>query len=101
MHENENLCLMSLGQKREHLTGGQNVKSPVCDRLGDDYNVSPCEKAAIALICWRGESDSEVDTTAAPFESWSAYVDAMARRGIAVSSSSYYRAAYVSADSGS
>ena len=69
-----------------------------------------------------GESDSEVDTTAAllegresiflhhlwatftadktaaPFESWSAYVDAMARPRIAVSSSSYYRAAYVSAD---
>lgn len=69
-----------------------------------------------------GESDSEVDTTAAllegresiflhhlwatftadktaaPFESWSVYVDAMARPGIAVSSSSYYRAAYVSAD---
>ena len=38
------------------------------------------------------------DTTAAPFESWSAYVDAMARPGIVVSSSSYYRAAYVSAD---
>jgi hypothetical protein len=71
-----------------------------------------------------GEGDSEVDTTAvvlegrrsiflhhlwaaftadkiaAPFESWSAYVDALARPGIAVSSSSYYRAAYVSADQG-
>ena len=38
------------------------------------------------------------DKNAAPFESWSAYVEAMARPGIAVSSSSYYRAAYVSAD---
>jgi pimeloyl-ACP methyl ester carboxylesterase/heme-degrading monooxygenase HmoA len=38
------------------------------------------------------------DTTAAPFEGWSSYVEAMARPGIAVSSSSYYRAAYVSAD---
>jgi pimeloyl-ACP methyl ester carboxylesterase/heme-degrading monooxygenase HmoA len=69
-----------------------------------------------------GESDSETDTTAellkgresvflrhlwatftadktaAPFEGWSAYVDAMARPGIAVSSSSYYRSAYKSAD---
>ena len=69
-----------------------------------------------------GESNSEFDTTAvllegresvflrhlwgtfigdkkaAPFEGWSAYVEAMARPGIATSSSSYYRAAYASAD---
>jgi pimeloyl-ACP methyl ester carboxylesterase/heme-degrading monooxygenase HmoA len=69
-----------------------------------------------------GESDSETDTTAellkgresvflrhlwatftadktaAPFEGWSAYVEAMARPGIAASSSSYYRSAYKSAD---
>jgi pimeloyl-ACP methyl ester carboxylesterase len=69
-----------------------------------------------------GESDSETDTTAellkgresvflrhlwatftadktaAPFEGWSAYVEAMARPGIATSSSSYYRSAYKSAD---
>ena len=38
------------------------------------------------------------DTTAAPFEAWSAYVAAMARPGIAASSSSYYRSAYKSAD---
>ncbi len=69
-----------------------------------------------------GESDSAKDTTAvllegresiylhhlwatftgdkqeAPFTDWSPYVAAMARPGIAVSSSSYYRSAYVSAD---
>ena len=38
------------------------------------------------------------DKKAAPFEGWSAYVEAMARPGIAASSSSYYRAAYASAD---
>jgi pimeloyl-ACP methyl ester carboxylesterase/quinol monooxygenase YgiN len=38
------------------------------------------------------------DKAAAPFESWSSYVAAMARPGIAVSSSSYYRSAYKSAD---
>jgi pimeloyl-ACP methyl ester carboxylesterase/heme-degrading monooxygenase HmoA len=38
------------------------------------------------------------DKTAAPFESWSPYVEAMARPGIAVSSASYYRAAYRSAE---
>jgi pimeloyl-ACP methyl ester carboxylesterase len=38
------------------------------------------------------------DKEAAPFEAWSPYVDAMARPGIAASSSSYYRAAYKSAD---
>src|ERR1700722_680222 len=38
------------------------------------------------------------DKTAAPFEGWSAYVEAMARPGIAASSSSYYRSAYKSAD---
>jgi pimeloyl-ACP methyl ester carboxylesterase len=38
------------------------------------------------------------DKLASPFEGWSAYVEAMARPGIAASSSSYYRAAYASAD---
>jgi pimeloyl-ACP methyl ester carboxylesterase len=38
------------------------------------------------------------DKQAAPFTDWSPYVAAMARPGIAVSSSSYYRSAYVSAD---
>jgi pimeloyl-ACP methyl ester carboxylesterase/heme-degrading monooxygenase HmoA len=38
------------------------------------------------------------DKTAAPFEGWLPYVEAMARPGIAVSSSSYYRAVYESAD---
>ena len=38
------------------------------------------------------------DKKAAPFEGWSAYVEAMARPGIAASSSSYYRAAYASAN---
>jgi pimeloyl-ACP methyl ester carboxylesterase/heme-degrading monooxygenase HmoA len=38
------------------------------------------------------------DKTSAPFEGWSAYVEAMARPGIAASSSSYYRSAYKSAD---
>jgi len=38
------------------------------------------------------------DKVAAPFEGWSAYVSAMARPGIATSSSSYYRAAYASAE---
>jgi pimeloyl-ACP methyl ester carboxylesterase/heme-degrading monooxygenase HmoA len=38
------------------------------------------------------------DKTAVPFEGWSAYVEAMARPGIAASSSSYYRSAYKSAD---
>ena len=37
------------------------------------------------------------DKQAAPFESWSPYVAAMARPGIARSSASYYRQAYVSA----
>ncbi len=37
------------------------------------------------------------DKTAAPFESWSPYIEAMARPGISVSSSSYYRTAYRSA----
>jgi pimeloyl-ACP methyl ester carboxylesterase/heme-degrading monooxygenase HmoA len=37
------------------------------------------------------------DKMAAPFEGWSPYVEAMARPGIAASSSSYYRAAYASA----
>jgi hypothetical protein len=37
------------------------------------------------------------DQKAAPFESWPAYVEAMALPGIAASSSSYYRAAYASA----
>jgi pimeloyl-ACP methyl ester carboxylesterase/heme-degrading monooxygenase HmoA len=38
------------------------------------------------------------DKTAAPFEGWLPYVEAMARPGIAVTSSSYYRAAYKSAE---
>lgn len=38
------------------------------------------------------------DKDAAPFTDWSPYIAAMARPGIAVSSSSYYRAVYVSAD---
>jgi pimeloyl-ACP methyl ester carboxylesterase len=38
------------------------------------------------------------DKKAAPFEGWSPYVEAMARPGIAASSSSYYRASYASAD---
>jgi pimeloyl-ACP methyl ester carboxylesterase/heme-degrading monooxygenase HmoA len=38
------------------------------------------------------------DQKAAPFQGWSAYVEAMALPGIAASSSSYYRAAYASAD---
>jgi pimeloyl-ACP methyl ester carboxylesterase/heme-degrading monooxygenase HmoA len=38
------------------------------------------------------------DKTAAPFEDWSPYVEAMARPGIVASSSSYYRSAYNSAD---
>jgi pimeloyl-ACP methyl ester carboxylesterase/quinol monooxygenase YgiN len=38
------------------------------------------------------------DQAIAPFAEWSIYVEAMARSGIAASSSSYYRAAYSSAD---
>jgi pimeloyl-ACP methyl ester carboxylesterase len=38
------------------------------------------------------------DKQAAPFESWAPYVAAMTRPGIAVSSSSYYRKAYTSAE---
>lgn len=38
------------------------------------------------------------DRKAAPFKGWSPYVEAMARPGIATTSSSYYRAAYASAD---
>jgi pimeloyl-ACP methyl ester carboxylesterase/heme-degrading monooxygenase HmoA len=38
------------------------------------------------------------DKTAAPFENWSPYIEAMARPGISVSSSSYYRTAYRSAE---
>jgi pimeloyl-ACP methyl ester carboxylesterase len=38
------------------------------------------------------------DKQAAPFSSWASYVSEMARSGISVSSSSYYREAYVSAD---
>jgi pimeloyl-ACP methyl ester carboxylesterase/heme-degrading monooxygenase HmoA len=38
------------------------------------------------------------DKAAAPFEGWLPYVAAMARPGIAASSSSYYRAVYKSAD---
>jgi pimeloyl-ACP methyl ester carboxylesterase len=34
----------------------------------------------------------------APFEDWSPYIEAMARPGIVVSSSSYYRSSYKSAD---
>jgi pimeloyl-ACP methyl ester carboxylesterase/heme-degrading monooxygenase HmoA len=69
-----------------------------------------------------GETDAETDTTAAllrgreaiflrhlwttftgdkkaaPFENWSPYIEAMTRPGISVSSSSYYRAAYRSAE---
>jgi pimeloyl-ACP methyl ester carboxylesterase len=38
------------------------------------------------------------DEQAAPFSGWSAYVAAMGRPGVSISSSSYYRKAYVSAD---
>jgi hypothetical protein len=38
------------------------------------------------------------DKQAAPVAGWSPYIVAMARPGIAVSSSSYYRSVYVSAD---
>jgi pimeloyl-ACP methyl ester carboxylesterase len=38
------------------------------------------------------------DKIAAPFEDWAPYVAAMARPGIAASSSSYYRAVYQSAE---
>lgn len=38
------------------------------------------------------------DQKTAPFSSWSTYVAEMARPGISISSSSYYREAYISAD---
>jgi len=44
---------------------------------------------------WAGFSG---DKSAAPFENWAPYVDAMPRPGIATSSASYYRSAYRSAD---